>query len=1070
MSIDAGLLLPPNEDLDELVRSLKKASNSPAPSQDEDQQASHFPNIHQGNSNPLVDEDARETTAVAIAGVAEVIQAATDANPPLASSHQGSSDALVVSASVPENTPVDIIAVRTAALSAATGADTIESPASPPAAGRPVKSGIGSDQAGIDAVPDAVPARLPAAAITKAAELSSDETPGMDTAVRNEAPSDITVIGGSVAENAAAGTVVAILGAADPDAGDSFVYTLIDPSGAFEIVGNEVRVKAGATLDFETAASHDLGIEVTDAAGLSHRETLTIAVTNQNEAPSDITAIGGSVVENAAGGTVVATLGAMDPDAGDSFVYTLTDPSGKFEIVGNEVRVKAGATLDFETAASHDLGIAVTDAAGLSRSETLTIAVTNQNEAPSDITVAGGSVVENAAGGTVVATLGAMDPDAGDSFAYTLTDPSGKFEIVGNEVRVKAGATLDYETAGSHDLDLTVTDAGGLSRSETLTIAVTNQSGSFTGTAANDVLTGSGEEDVLSGLAGNDTLQGFAGNDTLDGGAGNDTMIGGSGNDTYVVDAAGDVVTELAAEGADTVQSSISYVLGANVENLSLTGAAAINATGNTLNNVLTGNSGSNILSGGTGNDTMIGGLGNDTYVVDAIGDVVTELAGEGTDTVQSSVTYALSADVENLQLTGVATINATGNTLNNVLTGNTANNILDGGAGNDTMVGGLGNDTYVVDAIGDVVTELATQGTDTVQSSISYTLGANVENLSLTGTAAINATGNTLANTLTGNAGDNVLSGGTGNDTMIGGLGNDTYVVDAVGDVVTESFGQGTDTVQSSVTYALGANVENLSLTGTAAINATGNTLNNVLTGNSGNNVLNGGAGDDTMIGGLGNDTYVVDAVGDVVTELAGQGTDTVQSSISYVLGTDVENLLLTGTAAIDATGNALANTLTGNTGNNVLDGGLGNDTMVGGLGDDTYVVNAATDVVTELASQGTDSVLSSASFVLGANVENLSLTGTAAINATGNALNNVLTGNSGNNVLNGGTGNDTMTGGLGNDTYVVDAVGDVVTELAAQGTDTVQSSINLRARRGCREPAADRNRRDQCHRQYAG
>ena len=106
MSIDAGLLLPPNEDLDELVRSLKKASDSPAPSQDEDQQASHFPNIHQGNSNPLVDEDARETTAVVIAGVAEVIQAAPDASPPLASSHQGSSDALVVSASVPENTPV----------------------------------------------------------------------------------------------------------------------------------------------------------------------------------------------------------------------------------------------------------------------------------------------------------------------------------------------------------------------------------------------------------------------------------------------------------------------------------------------------------------------------------------------------------------------------------------------------------------------------------------------------------------------------------------------------------------------------------------------------------------------------------------------------------------------------------------------------------------------------------------------------------------------------------------------------------------------------------------------------
>ena len=890
-------------------------------------------------------------------------------------------------------------------------------------------------------------------AVTDAAGLSRSETLTIAVTNQNEAPSDITVAGGSVVENAVGGTVVATLGTVDPDAGDGFAYTLTDPSGKFEIVGNEVRVKAGATLDYETAASHDLGIAVTDAAGLSHSETLTIAVTNQNETPTDITVAGGSVVENAAGGTVVATLGTVDPDAGDSFTYTLTDPSGKFEIVGNEVRVKAGTTLDFETAASHDVGIAVTDAAGLSRSETVTIAVTNQNEAPSDITVAGGSVVENAAGGTVVATLGTVDPDAGDSFTYTLTDPSGKFEIVGNEVRVKAGATLDFETASSHDLDLTVTDAGGLSRSETLTIAVTNQSGSFTGTAANDVLTGSGEEDVLSGLAGNDTLRGFAGNDTLDGGAGNDTMIGGSGNDTYVVDAAGDVVTELAAEGTDTVQSSISYTLGANVENLSLTGAAAINATGNTLDNILTGNTGNNVLNGGAGNDTMIGGLGNDTYVVDAVGDIVTELAAQGTDTVQSSVSYTLGTNVENLSLTGAAAINATGNTLDNVLTGNSGNNILSGGAGNDTMIGGLGNDTYVVDAIGDVVTELAGQGTDTVQSSITYALGTDVENLLLTGTAAIDATGNALANTLTGNTGNNVLDGGLGNDTMIGGAGNDTYVVDAATDVVTELASQGTDTVLSSVTYTLGANVENLSLTGAAAINATGNTLNNVLTGNSGNNILSGGTGNDTMIGGLGNDTYVVDAAGDVVTELAGEGTDTVQSSITYALGADVENLLLTGTAAINATGNTLDNVLTGNTGNNVLSGGAGNDTliggtgndtMIGGSGNDTYVVDAAGDVVTELAAEGTDTVQSSVSYTLGANVENLSLTGAAAINATGNTLDNVLTGNSGNNVLSGGAGNDTMIGGLGNDTYVVDAAGDVVTELAGQGTDTVQSSIS--------------------------
>ena len=121
-------------------------------------------------------------------------------------------------------------------------------------------------------------------------------------------------------------------------------------------------------------------------------------------------------------------------------------------------------------------------------------------------------------------------------------------------------------------------------------------------------------------------------------------------------------------------------------------------------------------------------------------------------------------------------------------------------------------------------MTEAASDGTDTVQAGVSYTLGTNVENLTLTGTGNINATGNTLNNTLIGNAGDNVLSGGAGSDTMSGGAGNDIYVVDAAGDMVTEAASEGTDTVQASISYTLGANVENLTLTGTGAINATGN------------------------------------------------------------------------------------------------------------------------------------------------------------------------------------------------------------------------------------------------------
>jgi Ca2+-binding RTX toxin-like protein len=404
------------------------------------------------------------------------------------------------------------------------------------------------------------------------------------------------------------------------------------------------------------------------------------------------------------------------------------------------------------------------------------------------------------------------------------------------------------------------------------------------GTTANDVLNGTSSDSILIGGAGNDTLNGGAGNDLINGGTGADNMVGGLGNDIFILDNTGDKVTEALNEGVDTIYSSVTYTLGANIENLTLIGTSAINGTGNALGNVLTGNSGANKLTGGAGNDTYIVGSG----------DTVVEKVNEGTDIVKSSVTFTLSANVENLTLIGAANVNGTGNTLSNILVGNSGNNILSGGSGADTMSGGEGDDTYVVENTGDRVIENPGQGTDKVQSSITYTLGSNLENLTLTGTSAINGTGNELNNVLIGNSASNILTGGSGDDTLnggsgadklIGGLGNDTYIVDNTKDVVTEALNEGTDTVQSSITYTLGANVENLVLTGTSAINGTGNTLSNVLTGNSGANVLTGGSGNDTLNGGAGNDTLD-----------GGSGVDT-------------------------------------------LDGGLGNDTLKGGVGNDLYL-----------------------------------------------------------------------------------------------------------------------------------
>ncbi|MFL4997384.1 MAG: hypothetical protein ACJ8DF_11790, partial [Microvirga sp.] len=395
--------------------------------------------------------------------------------------------------------------------------------------------------------------------------------------------------------------------------------------------------------------------------------------------------------------------------------------------------------------------------------------------------------------------------------------------------------------------------------------------------------------DTLFGNGGDDSLVGGVGQDYLDGGVGIDQMAGGMDDDIYVIDDLSDVVGEAIDEGTDLVRASISYALGTNLENLWLTGSANLNGTGNALANRITGNAGSNLLDGGIGADNLAGSAGNDTYVVDDGNDVVTEAADEGTDAVRASVSHTLGVNVENLLLTGAGDIDGTGNDLANSIVGNGGSNHLDGGAGADVLAGGEGSDTYIVDHEGDLVTEQAGEGTDTVSASVSYALGAHVENLVLTGSGNISGIGNERANEITGNAGSNLLDGGAGADRLAGGLGNDTYILDDASDIVTEGLDEGTDAVRASISYALADNVENLVLTGAGDSNGTGNNLANIIAGNGGNNRLEGGGNDDQLDGGAGQDTAVFSGLlSDYTITRSPDGTLTIIDNTAARDGTD--------------------------------------------------------------------------------------------------------------------------------------------------------------------------------------
>jgi Ca2+-binding RTX toxin-like protein len=347
-----------------------------------------------------------------------------------------------------------------------------------------------------------------------------------------------------------------------------------------------------------------------------------------------------------------------------------------------------------------------------------------------------------------------------------------------------------------------------------------------TPTPGNDNISGDALDNIIDALAGNDTVNGNGGNDTLIGGLGNDQLLGALGNDTLI-----------GGEGNDTLIGDI---------------------FGGTDNDSLNGGAGNDTLNGGLGRDTLVGGAGDDFYAIGSADATITEQANQGTDRVNSSISFTLGANLENLTLVGTANISGTGNDLGNIILGNIANNFLRGLAGDDSMNGLDGNDIL--------------QG----------------------------GLGN---DTLLGGNGNDVLEGGEGNDILNGGAGIDLVRVSNSSSnlVLTNNSvtGEGVDTlvgIETAELFVFQSNNIDASAFTLGSVTLDGGIGSNVLLGGSGNDSLDGEGGNDTLNGGGGNDILNGGADNDLL--IGGSGFDqfffgTGRAFVSSDLGVDtIDNL----------------------------------------------------------------------------------------------------------------------------------------------------------------------------------
>jgi Ca2+-binding RTX toxin-like protein len=399
-------------------------------------------------------------------------------------------------------------------------------------------------------------------------------------------------------------------GFSDPD-GDTLSIANLTATNATVVNNLNGTYTIVPAADFNGTIT--LTYDVLDGTGgILTGQTRPLTITPVNDAPRGApTGLLPAGTENTSYVVSAATLlqGFTDPEGNTLTVTGLTASNGS-------VTNNGGGTFTITPATNFNgtmtLTYSVTDGAGGSLAgQTRSFSVGAVAGAPTSILLSSALAREFSANGTAVGTLSAIDPDGASTFTYQLLNSAGgRFAIVGDQLRVANGLLLDYEQAQTHSIQVLVTDQTGLTRAETLLVRV-----------------GDVNPENIVGTAAAETFVGGAGADRLDGGGGVDSLRGGLGNDTYIA-RAGTTIVEAGVAGTDTVLSSMTYTLGANLENLTLTGAAAVNGTGNALANTLTGNAAANRLMGSAGNDTLLG-LGGADVLTGGVGrDIMTGGAG----------------------------------------------------------------------------------------------------------------------------------------------------------------------------------------------------------------------------------------------------------------------------------------------------------------------------------------------------------------------------------------------------------------------------------------------------------